>query len=194
MRLLVGMVRANHPSLVIARLSRAMAAALGTAAYALSSTSIWLIADGMGWPRLLVVSLATVAATCAALVVAHGLWERPRARRDREQVVLFNLATAATVAIASATLYLALFACTLVCGLVLIPPHVFEQQIGHSIAFADKLQLTALASAIGTIAGALGSVIESDLAVREAIYRRRDDSRTESLSDRDREDGPVRSG
>src|SRR3954453_10234886 len=70
-RLLAGMVRGNNPSLVVVRLSRALAAAGGTAAYALTSSGIWLLADGASWVRLAVISLATLAATVAALIVAH---------------------------------------------------------------------------------------------------------------------------
>src|SRR3954454_4240157 len=51
-RLLVGMVRANQPERVIARLSRALAVSVGTAAYAMTSSSIWMLSHAMAWPRL----------------------------------------------------------------------------------------------------------------------------------------------
>src|SRR4051794_679417 len=179
LRLLGGMVRANNPSLVVVRLSRALAAAGGTAAYALTSASIWMLADGASWVRLALLSIATLGATTTTLIVAHHLWESSERPEDREQVVLFNLATLTTVLIGVLTLYLALVLIALGCSYALISPHPFAQQLGHPAGFADHLQLAFLASAIASLAGALGSLTESDFAVREAMYRYQPDARTE---------------
>src|SRR3954453_3969051 len=97
LRLLVGMVRANQPERVIARLSRALAVSLGTAAYAMTSSGIWMLSHGMGWPRLALLAAASIVTLCAVLVLAHGLWERAFGQDAREVVVLFNLATSATL-------------------------------------------------------------------------------------------------
>jgi hypothetical protein len=182
LRLILGMVRANNPSLVVVRLSRALAAAFGTAAISLTSVNVWLLADGSDWPRLLGVSIGTIAATCVALIVAHGLWEHADDPDEREQVIMFNLATLLTVLIGVATLYLALFVTTLVCSGALIPIGVFNHQTGHAQALADYVQLAWLVASLATIGGALGSVIESDLAVHDAMYRYHSDERTENAA------------
>jgi fumarate reductase subunit D len=179
LRLLAGMVRANNPSLVVMRLSRALAAAGGTAAYALSSASIWILADGASWSRLAAISLATLTATIVTLIVSHHLWETAHRSDDREQVTLFNLATVATVLIGVVTLYLALVIIALACSYVLIAPGPFAQQLGHAARLSDHLQLAFMTSAIATLAGALGSLTENDFAVREAMYRYQLDARTE---------------
>jgi hypothetical protein len=183
LRLLAGMVRANNPSLVVVRLSRALAAAGGTAAYALTSTGIWLLADGASWERLAGISIATLAATTTTLIVAHHLWQHSERPEDREQVVLFNLATLATVLIGVLTLYLALVLIALGCSYALISPHPFAHELGHPARFADHLQLAFLTSAIASLAGALGSLTESNFAVREAMYRYQPDARTEGSAD-----------
>jgi hypothetical protein len=188
LRLLAGMVRANNPSLVVVRLSRALAAAGGTAAYALTSSSIWILADGSSWMRLAGISIATLAATVATLIVAHHLWERSERPEEREQVVLSNLATLATILIGVLTLYLALVLIALGCSYALIPPDPFAQQLGHAASFTDHLQLAFLTSAIASLAGALGSLTESDFAVREAMYRYHPDARTEEQETRAREE------
>src|SRR5918998_1249162 len=61
LRLITGMVRANRPMLVMARLSRSATAALGTGAYALSSSSIWTVAHQSTWVRLIAVATLAVA-------------------------------------------------------------------------------------------------------------------------------------
>ena len=171
LRLLVGMVRANQPARVIARLSRALAVSLGTAAYAMTSSSIWMLSHGMAWPRLALLGAASIITLCVVLVLAHGLWERASGQDDREAVVLFNLATSATLGLAVLTLYASLLVLSVVAGAALIPPSVYHGNVGHAPALADYLKLGWLAATIATLAGALGSLIESDESVREAAYR-----------------------
>lgn len=183
LRLLVGMVRANQPVRVIARLSRALAVSLGTAAYAMSSSSIWMLSHGMAWPRLALLGAASIITLCVVLVLAHGLWERASGQEDREAVVLFNLATSATLGLAVLTLYASLLVLSVVGGLALIPPPVYHSSVGHAPALADYLKLGWLAATIATVVGALGSLIESDESVREAAYRHHADARTERNED-----------
>jgi hypothetical protein len=121
LRLLVGMIRANRPTRVMARLSRAATAALGTGAYALSSSSIWMLAGQSTWTRLLAVALLSVLLILVSLVVAHGLWERATDPAARERVVLFNVVTVTTLAIGVMTLYVALFVLMTLAALIVIP-------------------------------------------------------------------------
>jgi hypothetical protein len=183
LRLLVGMVRANQPARVIARLSRALAVSLGTAAYAMTSSSIWMLSHGMAWPRLALLGAASIITLCVVLVLAHDLWERSSGQDDREAVVLFNLATSATLGLAVLTLYASLLVLSVVGGAALIPPQVYRDNVGHAPALADYLKLGCLAATIATLAGALGSLIESDESVREAAYRHHADARTEGSED-----------
>jgi hypothetical protein len=84
-------------------------------------------------------------------------------------VVLFNAVTTLTIVIGVLTLYVALLAFSVVGSFSLVPPGAFQDQIGHSTT-ADYLRLAWLATSLATLAGALGSLVESDLAVREAAY------------------------
>jgi hypothetical protein len=171
LRLLLGMVRANRPWRLVVGLSRALAAALGAAAFGLASTGVWHISDGMGWLRAVLLSLAGVLVTGVSLIVAHGLWEKlPEKAVRRERVVLINLATVVTVAIGVVTLYLALLAIILISAEAVIVHGVFAKELGHTVAFQDYLRLAMLVSMLATIGGALGSALESDQAVREAAY------------------------
>jgi hypothetical protein len=180
LRLLVGMVRANEPSRIIVRLSRALLGSLGTAAVAVVTRDFWVLADGMSWLRLAVLAVVAVLGTVLALVLAHGLWERAPSPQARERVVLFNLATTITVALGVLTLYAGLFVLSLAGALALIPPGLFEHTTGHPVGAVDYVRLACTIAALATLGGALGSLVESDDAVRDAAYRTRHDARTET--------------
>ena len=155
-RLLTGMVRANQPARVIARLAGALAAALGTAAIAVASSNVWELGDAMTWPRLVGLTLLSIGATSLALVLAHGLWERAPNARARERVVLFNLATVGTVVIGVAALYASLLATTTAGAAALVPPGLFADTVHHGVGVLDYVQLGWLVATMATIGSALG--------------------------------------
>ncbi|WP_445149534.1 hypothetical protein [Baekduia sp. Peel2402] len=182
LRLLTGMIRANRPGRVMGRLSRSATAALGTGAYALSSSGIWTIAHASSWPRLVAVSALSMLMILASLVVAHGLWERSDDDAARERVVLFNVVTITTLAIGIAALYLALVLILALAATVTIPPAAFHEQVSASANVGEYARLAWFAASVATVGGALGSLVESDQAVRDAAYRRRG-GRQESSED-----------
>ena len=169
-RLLVGMVRANRPWRLISGLSRALVGALGTTAFGLASTGVWKLADGMGWARLVALSLGSVLVTCLSLIVVHELWERSPGPESRERVVLFNLATAITITLGVLTLYLALLVIITGAAATLIAPGVLESEVHHSVDAGDYLRLAWVLTSLATLGGALGAAVESDEAVRAAAY------------------------
>jgi uncharacterized membrane protein len=170
LRLLLGMIRANRPWRLAARLSRALVAALAAVAFALVTSDIWRIADSLGWLRLLALSIVSLAAIVVALLAAHGLWERAATGRGREQAVLFNLATTTTVALGVATLYVALFALTLAGAALVLDSDVLAGTLHHEVDVGDYVRLAWFVSSLATVGGALGAGLESDVAVREAAY------------------------
>jgi hypothetical protein len=185
LRLLVGMVRANRPWRLLAGLSRAIVGAIGTDIFGVASPGVWLIADGMGWLRLLLIGLASIAVICASLMTVHRLWRRPATDRleTRARVALFNLTTAITVAFGVLTLYLVLLALNLVAAAVVIPIGVLERQLGHPAGFGTYVALAWLVTSLATLGGALGATLENDRAVREAAYGYRENARDEAPSE-----------
>jgi uncharacterized membrane protein len=175
LRLLMGMVRANHPWQLVARLSRALIGATGVAAFAVITSDVWRIATTLDPPRLALVCMATIAIAVATLIVAHDLWERATDRRVREQAIMFNLVTVITVAFGILALYAAVSAVSLIAAAIMIDPSVMTVQIGRRSDFGDYVRLALLAGALATIGGALGGTLESDTAVREAAYGQRED-------------------
>jgi hypothetical protein len=169
-RLLIGMVRANQPWRLAIRLSRALTAAVAAGVFALITGDVWRLADSFGWVRLTVVALGSVVAVVVTLIVGAQLWERPRGRRVRKQVLLFNVATAATVVLGVLSLYAVLFALALGGGLLLVVEPLFAEGLGHPAHLSDYLELAWLVCSLATVGGALGAGLESDDAVREAAY------------------------
>jgi uncharacterized membrane protein len=175
LRLILGMVRANHPWRLVAGLSRALIAALGVAAFAVITSDVWRIAASLAAPRLALLCLATIATAVTTLITAHELWERPPDRRVREQAILFNLVTTITVAFGIVALYVALCALSLGAGALTLEPSVMASQIGRSTYVGDYVRLALVAGSLATVGGALGGALESDAAVREAAYGYRGD-------------------
>jgi uncharacterized membrane protein len=182
LRLLIGMVRANRPWRLIAGLSRALVGALGLDIFGVASPGVWFIADGLSWPRLLVVGVASIILISITLVAAHGLWERSSSERPetRERVVLFNLATAVTVLIGVLALYLALFVINLVSSWLFISTATLSGQLKHPVDISDYLGLSWLVTSLATLGGALGAALENDRVVRAAAYGYHPDVRTEA--------------
>jgi hypothetical protein len=176
LRLLLGMVRANRPWRLAARLYRALLAAVVAGAYGLVTSDIWRISATAGSTRLALVSIASISFTSGAVIAAHGLWERAPDRRLRDQVILFNFATAATVLIGIATLYAALFFMIFAAAELLLNPHALASGLGHPVGTGDYARLAWFTASLATVGGALGAGLESDEAVREAAYASSSDS------------------
>ena len=168
--LLLGMLRANRPWRLALRLMRVLAAAFAAGVFALVTSDIWRLAQYLGPARLIVIAVGSVAGIIVTTVVTTGLWERSPHRAAREQVILFNVVTAATVGIGVVALYLALFIAMLAAALLLVPGDLLGIQLGHPADAADQIRLAWLATSIATLGGALGAALESHETVREAAY------------------------
>ncbi|HEY0694396.1 MAG TPA: hypothetical protein VGD71_35860 [Kribbella sp.] len=170
LRLLLGMVRANRPWRLIIGLSKALVAALGAGAFGLTSAAIWRVGDAMGWLRLLTLGLVSISAITVTLIVAHGLWERPRTPATRSRILLINIATTSTIVLGSLTLFAALLVITTLCDTTLLLRPVLEREVNHAVSLGIYLQIAWLATCMATLGGALGAVVESDLSVHEATF------------------------
>ena len=189
-RLLAGMLRANRPWRLIARLSRALAAAGATLVFALLTAEVWKLAAALSPWRLGALSVISMAAVVVFLILVHGLWRRRPAGAGREQAILFNVATTLTLLIGVASLYCALFVIALGIGELMLDHRVVSESIGKHANFVTYLKIAWMTCSLATAAGALGAGLESDGAVREAAYGYRPERETE----REREPAARRSG
>ncbi len=173
LRLLVGMVGANHPWRLVGRLWRVMLAAVAAVAFVMIQIEVWKIAATLGPLRLTIAGLVSIAAASMTLIAGHSLWERAPAPRVREQVTLFNLATTATVVFGVTALYLSVFVASLLGALLLIESSLLSESLGRDTDAWDYVRIAWLSSALGTVGGALGATLETDEAVKEAAYAHR---------------------
>jgi hypothetical protein len=173
LHLLAGMLRANQPWRLTLHLTRSLTAAGATVAAALVTSDIWQIADQMGIARLVFATAAAVVAIAATLIIGAGLWERSPYPRARQQVMLFNTATTATVLLGVFALYVILFMLSALGVFVLVPSGLLSTVLHHHASYIDKAQVAWLGSSLATVAGALGAGLETDEAVRRAAYANR---------------------
>lgn len=182
-RLLGGMVRINRPWRLIPSLSSAFAAAAAVAAFGIFYSSIWSMSDSLTPLRLFSISIIAVAAMIAWLVFYNGLWEKPANPALRQSTAMNNSATVLTLAIGVVCFYLLLFILTTLAALVVIPSSYMDSTLAHSVTWLDYAALAWLSTSMGTIAGALGSSFESDSAIRQATYGRRELERYDKTHD-----------
>lgn len=170
LRLVVGMVRANRPGRALLGLSKLLVGAFGTAAFALTSNTIWQMGAALSPLRLTVIMALGLGSLIAWLIVAHDLWERPGHGTPPELARLFNIGTVLTLCLATAASYVVLFAGTATAAWLLIRPSVLQQSLRPPIGLADYLTLAWIVSSLATVGGAIGSGLEDEETVRAAAY------------------------
>jgi hypothetical protein len=173
LHLLAGMLRANQPWRLTLHLTRSLTAAAAAVAAALFTFDIWRVADQMGTARLVLATVGSILAIAATLIIGAGLWERSPYPRARQQVMLFNTATTATVLLGVFALYVMLCLLSAVGVLVLVPGGLLSAVLQHHASYVDKAQVAWLGGSLATVAGALGAGLETDEAVRRAAYANR---------------------
>jgi asparagine N-glycosylation enzyme membrane subunit Stt3 len=181
--LMLGMLRANRPWRLALRLIRALAAAFAAGVFALVTSDIWRLAEYLGPLRLTIIGLGSVAVTSVTIMIATGLWERSPHPAAREQVILFNIVTAATVGIGVAALYAALFVAMLAAVLLLVPADLLSIVLRSTAGLVDQVRLAWLATSVATLGGALGAALESHDSVREAAYTYQPDTQVSIIAE-----------
>jgi hypothetical protein len=170
LRLVIGMVRANRPGRALLGLSKLLVAAFGTAAFALTTNTIWQMSHALSALRLTVIMVFGIGSLIAWLIVAHDLWEKPGRGTPPELARLFNIGTVLTLCLATTVSYVVLFAGTAAAAWLLIRPSVLAQSLQSPIGLANYLTLAWIVSSMATVGGAIGSGLEDEETVRAAAY------------------------
>jgi hypothetical protein len=176
-QLLAGMILDNRPWRLVPHLAGATAAAAATAAYGVVTTTFWKMADALPSWRLGLINAVAIAAMATWLLLYNGLWEKPSRRGERERALLYNVSTLVTLTIGVACMYAILYVIALLASFALIDSSYLSSQLGHPSDLTSYATIIWLASSVGIVAGALGSSFESEDAVRQATYSKRERER-----------------
>ena len=190
MQLLAGMVRGSRPWRILPGLSGVMAAATATGSFGVFYTSIWSMADYLSSARLASISLLSIAIMTIWLIAHNDLWERPVVGgRRAERRVSYNLATVITMLLAVAAMYVGLFAAIFGGALIVINSDYLAVQLGHPVSITEYRNLAWLSASLGTIAGALGSSLDNEQAVKRATFSSREYDRRQLSKNREKASG-----
>ncbi|MGQ4879286.1 hypothetical protein ACOJCM_12045 [Billgrantia sp. LNSP4103-1] len=170
LRILAGMVRANRPWTIFPAFRRVIAAAFATGAYGLVFPNLWQMSAHYGWPRLVTLMGAAMAAMVAWIIIAHGLWEPVKKAVSPNMARLYNAVTVLTLSVGVVFYYVILLCLFVVAVLIFIPSDMLEASLDHPVGLSDYVVLAWLASSVATVVGALGAGLEQEETVRNATY------------------------
>lgn len=176
-RLLRGMVHDNRPWRLLPHLGSATAAAAAAAAFGIFYSTIWSMAEALPLWRLALINAIAIAAMVGWLIYYNNLWDRPSRHEPDHQTFLYNASTILTLTISVACMYATLYALSLLAAAAIIDAGYLHSKIGHPVGPGDYMTLVWLSCSLGIVAGALGSSLDGEEAVRQATYSRREQER-----------------
>ena len=184
-RLLAGMVIANRPWRLVLGMRSALAAVMATSAYLVITSTIWQLASSLSMTKLIVTMVAAVIMMVVWIIGAHHLWRRRDELGEGWDPFLWNASTVLTLLVGVVTMAVAVFAFNVVVTVFFLEPPVYSSDATTWPGFVDHVRLAWLATGFATVAGAVGSGLDSDAAVEAAAYegeQRREASREKSSS------------
>jgi hypothetical protein len=190
LRLWVGMVLANRPWKLFPSLKTAIAAAFGMAGWVLVNSGLWTLADAAGLARLLLLMVLSIAALVVWIIVTHGLWEHSHEEEAPHWVALYNGVTVLTISLAVLLAYAMLFALVFLAASFFVPGSYLQSTLRHPVGAGTYATIAWLAVSLATLVGALGSTLEDEETVRDAVYGYRQRRRQQDANDS--EDGSAR--
>ena len=97
---------------------------------------MWLLADAVGFWRLLLLMVTAIVAMVVWIIIAHHLWERPEDRERREWASL-GRGERADVSAAVLLAYAILFALLFVAAWVFVPGSYFQSTLKHPVGLGS---------------------------------------------------------
>ena len=120
---------------------------------------MWLLADAVGFWRLLLLMVTAIVAMVVWIIIAHHLG-RPEDPGQRERAALYNGVSVLTISAAVLFAYAILFLLLFVAAWVFVPGGYFQSTLKHPVGFWEYPDLSWLGASLATVAGALGASLE----------------------------------
>lgn len=185
LRLLAGMVIANRPWRLVLGMRSALAAVMATSAYLVITSTIWQLASSLSTAKLVVTMVVAVLMMVGWIIGAHHLWRNRDELGEGWDPFLWNASTVLTLLVGVVTMAVAVFAFNIAVTVFFLEPPVYSSDAATWPGFVDHVRLAWLATGFATVAGAVGSGLDSDAAVEAAAYdseQRHEASRGRSAS------------
>ncbi len=170
LRMLTEMVLTNRPWRLVLGMRSALAAVLATSAYLVITSTVWQLADALSWTKLVITMVAAIVMMVVWILGAHDLWQRPSDAVEGDDTTLRNASTVLSLLVGVLTMAVAVLVFNIVITMFFLQPPVFGSDLSTAAGIGDHVRLAWLATAFATVAGALGSGLDSDAAVERATY------------------------
>lgn len=164
------MVLTNRPWRLVLGMRSALAAVLATSAYLVITSTIWQLASSLSVLKLVLTFVVSVAMMVAWIIGAHHLWWSGDDLGEEGDRFLWNASTVLTLLVGVVTMTAAVFVFNLVVTVFFLEPPVYSSDASTWDGFLDHVRLAWLATGFATVAGAVGSGLDSDAAVEAATY------------------------
>jgi hypothetical protein len=182
---LVAMVAGNRPWRLVLGMRSALAAVLATSAYLVITSTVWQLASALSWTKLVITMVAAVVMMVVWIIGAHDLWRWPSQVSEDDDPTVLNASTVLTLLFGVLTMAVAVFAFNVVATFFFLEPPVFGTDAFTAQGASDHVRLAWLATAFATVAGALGSGLDSDAAVEASTYSDDEQRRRQRSSEDD---------
>jgi hypothetical protein len=137
------------------------------------------MAEALPLWRLALITILAIAAMVGWLTVYNHLWDLPSGHDDPGKAALYNTSTILTLTLGVSFMYGLLYLIALFAAGAVIDAGYLQTQLKlpRSAGIGDYTRLVWLSCSMGIVAGALGSNLDGEDAVRQVTYSRRERER-----------------
>ncbi len=190
LRIMCGMTFANRPWDALLSFKKITMLSFASGAYVSIFPNPWVLSVAYSPLRLVFLSLLSILGMVTWIIFSHNLWEKPSQHGKKRWRDLYNRTTFLTLTSIVSLNYLVLFIMFLVAMSLLVPPELFQirTQVEGSPSFIYYLKLVWLVTSFGTLAGAIGTGLESEERIRNVTYSFRQQQRYYEIGEEENEE------
>lgn len=171
LRLMAGMAWANNPFNMMRSLSAVISIAFATGMFGMIFSTMWNLSNLFPIWRMTAISVLAVVGMIVWIIISHDLWEKVGNKKHKKVRKLYNGTTVFTLLMSFVFYFGTLYLLFLSASLVILPPDYIVQRIEpDEINIVFYLELAWFATALSTVAGAIGAGVQDNNLIRESTY------------------------